>query len=398
MKNHLQLGKELDLFIQSPTVGKGLPLLTEKGNCIKRSMIKLVEELEEKNGYLLTSTPLMASKNLYEISGHWDLYKEDMFVLEAGPEDYYALRPMTCPFQFQLYLRKKHSYKELPIRYSETSTLFRNEPTGSIHGLNRIRQFTLSDGHIICRFDQIEKEFLNCLDIINTIMAKLDFKNFWFRFSTRDPQKKNKYIENDSAWEKSESLLKSFLVKHNISYSDGKGEAAFYGPKLDIQMKDAEGREETLFTLQLDFALAERFGMTYTDENNKEEHPYIIHRSSIGCYERTLAHLLEIHQGALPFWLMPTQIMIIPVNDKHLDYALKVQDFLTDSKFRVEIDKRTETLGKRIREAVKIRTPYLIIIGEKEIATKTINVRKRGQKDSTQITLDQFKQMLKNQY
>jgi threonyl-tRNA synthetase len=390
MLDHVEIGKELDLFIQSPIVGKGLPLLTENGTVIKRELIRYVEDLEISLGYKHSSTPVMGSKELFSISGHWSKYKEYMFHFDVSEDDVYALRPMTCPYHFQLYLRKLHSYRELPVRYAETAVLFRNEATGAIHGLNRIRQFTLSDGHIICREDQIEDEFMKALDLVKMIMDRLKIDDFWFRFSTHDPKNMEKYISTPSAWKSSEKLLKQILEKNELNYEDGPGEAAFYGPKLDVQLIDSLGREETLFTLQLDFALPERFGMSYIDEANQKVTPFVIHRSSIGCYERTIAHLLERTQGVLPFWLSPQQIAILPLSDSFIDYAFSVQKVLQDKGFRSIVDSSQETLGKRIRLASKKKIPVICVVGEKETESGSINVRLRNSKDTTDWSLDQL--------
>jgi len=386
MKDHVEIGRELDLFVQSPIVGKGLPLLTEYGTIIKRELIRFVEDREIALGYHHTMTPCLGSRELFSISGHWSKYREFMFICEADEDDLYALRPMTCPYHFQLYSRKKRSYRDLPIRYAETATLFRNEASGAIHGLNRIRQFTLSDGHILCRQDQIESEFIAALTLVTQIMNRLDIDDYWFRFSTHDPRNMEKYIDNPAAWEKSEALLGQILKKNDLPYVDGPGEAAFYGPKLDIQLRDALGREETLFTLQLDFALPERFGLTYIDENDQSVTPFAIHRSSIGCYERTIAHLLERTQGSLPFWLSPRQICILPVSDSCADYARTVRDLLTDSGFRVHVDSTAATLGS----ALKGRIPVICVVGKEEAVSGRVTVRLRHSPDTISITRDEL--------
>lgn len=380
-RDHNKLGRELGLFITSDLIGQGLPLLTPKGSIIKQILQRWIEDEEAKRGYLLTMTPFMAKSELYKISGHWDHYKEGMFILDASGEEM-ALRPMTCPFQFQIYKSAKRSYRELPLKYNETSYLFRNESSGEMHGLIRIRQFTLSEGHIICQMKQLEKEFENALNFINYILKTLAFKDYWFRFSKWDPKnKKGKYIDNPTAWEKSQQALKKILDKNKIKYIEAEDEAAFYGPKLDIQMKNAYGKEDTIITIQIDFALPEKFDLTYINEVGKEERPIIIHRSSIGCYERTMALLIERHAGAFPIWLAPIQTVVVPVSEKFNDYAAKVLTELKTAGLRAELDNRDESLGKKIRNAEKQKTPYILIVGEKEKKDKSVAVRKRGRGD-----------------
>lgn len=382
MKDHVELGKALDLFIQSPLVGKGLPLLTPRGAAIRRELIRFVETEEIKRGYDYTATPFMADEGLYKVSGHWDLYRDNMFLIPSIDEKgtYLALRPMTCPFQFQIYKRKIHSYRDLPVRYGETSYLFRNEAGGAIHGLVRTRQFTLSEGHIICRPDQIESEFLEALGLVRFIMQKIGMTGFWYRFSKYDPNVTGKYIDDPEAWESSQALLKQILDKTGETYREAEGEAAFYGPKLDIQLKDAWGREETLFTLQLDFALPRRFEMSYLDSDGKERIPMVIHRSSIGCYERTMALLLEQYQGKLPFWMAPEQVRIIVLSPSASEYCRRLKEDLLEAEIRVTLDERNETISKKIRDAGEFLVPALAIVGEQERANGTVSLRKPAQK------------------
>lgn len=389
-RDHNKLGRELGLFITSEPVGQGLPLLTPKGAKIKQILQRWIEDEEEKRGYELTMTPFMAKNDLYKISGHWDHYRDGMFLINGSGEEM-ALRPMTCPFQFMIYKSQLHSYRDLPIRYNETSTLFRNEESGEMHGLIRVRQFTLSEGHIICRMDQLEKEFEDALNLINHVMQTLKFKNFTYRFSKWDPNnKKEKYIDAPKAWEKSQKILKKILDKNKLEYVEAEGEAAFYGPKLDIQMKNVYGKEDTIITLQIDFALPDRFNMTYINEEGKEERPIVIHRSSIGCYERTIALLIEQFAGAFPTWLSPNQVVIIPVSEKFADYTKKITDKLLAAGIRLKVDNNNESLSKRIRKAEKDKTPYILIIGEKEVESETIAIRERSKGDQGVLSVDEF--------
>lgn len=396
-RDHNKLGRELGLFITSDLVGQGLPLFTPKGTIIKQILQRWIEDEEAKRGYQLTMTPFMAKSELYKISGHWDHYRDGMFVVDASGEEM-ALRPMTCPFQFQIYNSAKRSYRELPIRYNETSYLFRNESSGEMHGLIRLRQFTLSEGHIICRMPQLEEEFEKALDLINYVMTTLDLKDYWYRFSKWDPKnKKGKYIDNPKAWEQSQKVLKKILDKNKMKYIEAEGEAAFYGPKLDIQMKNVYGKEDTIITVQIDFALPERFDMSYVNESGKEERPIIIHRSSIGCYERTMALLIERYAGAFPTWLSPVQAIIIPVSEKSNGWGEKVLAELKAAGLRAELDDSDESLGKRIRNAEKQKTPYILVVGEKEQKDKSVAVRKRGQGDLGATKLDKFIEKIKKE-
>lgn len=385
MKDHAELGKELDLFCQSAAVGKGLPLMTPRGATVLRVLKRFVEDEEISRGYEFTSTPFMANEALYRISGHWDLYRENMFLIPdreaAAPEGsaegrYLALRPMTCPFQFQIYLRKLHSYRDLPVRYAETSTLFRNEASGALHGLVRIRQFTLSEGHIICRPDQVEEEFLAALALVRHVMQAIGVDGFWYRFSTRGEAPGGKFIDDPAAWKSSQDRLRALLDRTGEPYVEAPGEAAFYGPKLDIQARDVWGREETLFTLQLDFALPRRFGMVYADADGQDKHPMVIHRSSIGCYERTLALLLERYQGRLPFWMAPEQVRILALGgDAAAAWARELRGDLLARGLRCELDLRSETLGRKIQDARSLLVPALAVVGEREAAAGSVSLR-----------------------
>ncbi|MCK5267632.1 MAG: threonine--tRNA ligase [Spirochaetes bacterium] len=373
--DHVKLGKELDLFITDPMVGKGLPLLTPKGATIKRVLQRFVEDEEILRGYEYTATPFMASNELYKVSGHWNLYKENMFIIGDKDDDLLALRPMTCPHQFVIYNRKLHSYRELPIRYAETSPLFRNEASGSMHGLIRVRQFTLSEGHIFCTREQLEEEFEEVLDLINYIMTTLDLTDYSYRLGKWDPNKTDKYINNPKAWEESQVILKRILDRSGIPYTEEVGEAAFYGPKLDIQMKNVWGKEDTAITIQIDYALPERFNMTYLDKDGVEKRPIIIHRSSIGCYERTMALLIEKFGGKFPFWLAPQQVQILTINDACNESAFNLKRKLIQKQLRGGVDSRSETLNKKVRDAQIKKIPVIITIGEKEIENDTVSIR-----------------------
>lgn len=374
--DHIKIGKELRLFVQSDVVGRGLPLLTPKGATIKRVLRRFIEDEEIKRGYQYTETPVMTKTELYKISGHLEHYRDSMFIFKVRDEEI-ALRPMTCPHQFMIYKSRPRSYKELPIRYAEVAELFRNEQTGEMHGLIRVRQFSLADGHIICAPEQLEKEFGDALNLIQFVMKSLGFTNYWYRFSKRDKNKKEKYIDNDKAWEESEQMMKKIIDKMGLKYQEAEGEAAFYGPKLDIQMKNVFGKEDTIFTVQIDFASSERFDMTYEGMDGKKHRPMVIHRSSIGALERTIAMLLEHHQGNLPTWLSPTQVAILPISEKYNNYGTKVLNTLKEHEIRAEIDLENETLNKKILNNQKQKIPYLLIIGEKEANAETLSVRTR---------------------
>lgn len=392
-RDHNKLGRELKLFTTSEPIGQGLPLLMPKGAKIVQTLQRWVEDEEEKRGYLLTKTPLMAKSDLYKISGHWDHYKDGMFVLgdEEKDSEVFALRPMTCPFQFTVYKADSKSYRDLPLRYGETSTLFRNESSGEMHGLIRVRQFTISEGHIACRPDQLESEFKNVVDLENYMLETLGLReDISYRLSLWDENNKEKYIGDHDDWEKVQNNMREILNHLGIKYTEAVGEAAFYGPKLDLQIKNVHGKEDTIITAQIDFSLAERFGMTYTDKDGQDKHPYIIHRTSIGCYERTLALLIEKYAGAFPVWLAPVQVKLLPISEKYHDYADEVYAALRSKGIKVEVDYRAEKIGYKIREARNERVPYLIVVGEKEAENREVAVRSRKNGDEGAIALDNF--------
>jgi len=393
-RDHNKLGRELKLFTTDEKVGQGLPLLMPKGAKIVQLLQRWVEDEEEKRGYVFTKTPYMAKSDLYKVSGHWDHYKDGMFVLgdEEKDTEVMALRPMTCPFQYTIYNSEQHSYRELPIRYSETSTLFRNESSGEMHGLIRVRQFTLADGHIVCRPDQVEEEFKASLELINHIMSTLGIdEDISFRFSKWDPNNTEKYINNPEAWEETQILMKGILDHLGINYVEAEGEAAFYGPKLDIQFKNVHGKEDTIITIQIDFALAERFDMTYIDKDGNKKRPYIVHRSSIGCYERTLAMLIEKYAGAFPTWLSPTQAIVLPISDKYNDYAESIVKEFKNAGIRINGDYRAEKIGYKIREARLERIPYILVVGEKEAESNAASVRSRKNGEEGAIPVSELK-------
>ncbi|WP_024614902.1 threonine--tRNA ligase [Clostridium sp. Ade.TY] len=396
-RDHNKLGRELKLFTTDENVGQGLPLLMPKGARIVQTLQRWVEDEEEKRGYVLTKTPLMAKSDLYKVSGHWDHYKDGMFVLgdEEKDAEVFALRPMTCPFQYAIYNSEQHSYRDLPVRFAETSTLFRNESSGEMHGLIRVRQFTLADGHIVCTPEQLEEEFKGVVSLIDYIMNTLGIDgDISYRFSKWDPNNTEKYINNPEAWENTQDIMRNILDHLNIDYVEADDEAAFYGPKLDIQFKNVHGKEDTIITVQIDFALAERFDMTYIDKDGEKKRPYIIHRSSIGCYERTLAMLIEKYAGAFPTWLAPVQAKVLPLSDKYNDYAEKIVRDLRNNGVRVEGDYRAEKLGYKIREARLERTPYILVVGEKEAENNTVSVRSRKNDDEGSLDFESFKARL----
>ena len=391
-RDHNKLGRELGIFMTEEVVGQGLPILMPKGAKILQILSRFVEDEEEKRGFMITKTPYMAKNDLYRISGHWDHYRDKMFILgdENSPEAM-ALRPMTCPFQYQIYKNGLKSYRDLPCRYSETATLFRKEASGEMHGLIRVRQFTLSDGHLICRPDQVEEEFKRCLDLSYYILDCLGMKDdVTFRFSKRGKANKSKYIDNDKAWNETEALMKKILDDIGIDYVEADDEAAFYGPKLDVQSKNVYGKEDTMITLQLDFAAAHSFDMTYIDENGEKAYPFVIHRSSIGCYERTLAMLIEKYAGAFPFWICPVQVKVLSLTDRTIDTTLSVVEQLTKHGIRAEADIRSEKLGYKIREAQLEKVPYMFIIGDKEKEEGTVSVRSRKQGDLGSVKVEEI--------
>ena len=392
-RDHNKLGRELKLFTTSEPIGQGLPLLMPKGARIIQLLQRWVEDEEQKRGYLLTKTPLMAKSDLYKISGHWDHYKEGMFVLgnEEKDNEVFALRPMTCPFQFTVYKAESKSYRDLPLRYAETSTLFRNESSGEMHGLIRVRQFTISEGHLACRPDQLEDEFKGVVDLINYMLDTLGLReDISYRLSLWDENNKEKYIGEPEAWNAVQNKMREILNHLGIEYTEAVGEAAFYGPKLDLQIKNVHGKEDTIITAQIDFSLAERFGMTYVDKDGQEKYPYVIHRTSIGCYERTLALLIEKYAGAFPVWLAPVQVKLLPISEKYHDYADEVYAQLKKNNIRVEVDYRAEKIGYKIREARNERAPYILVVGEKEAENKEVAVRSRKNGDEGSISIDNF--------
>ena len=393
-RDHNKLGRELKLFTTEEKVGQGLPLLMPKGARIIQTLQRFVEDEEERRGYVLTKTPLMAKSDLYKMSGHWDHYKDGMFVLgdEEVDKEVFALRPMTCPFQFTVYNAEQHSYRDLPIRYGETSTLFRNESSGEMHGLIRVRQFTISEGHLVCTPEQLEEEFKGVIELINYMMVTFGIQDdISYRFSKWDPENTEKYINDPEAWGRTESLMKDILDHLQINYEEAIGEAAFYGPKLDIQFKNVHGKEDTIITVQIDFALGERLGMTYVDADGEKKHPLIIHRTSIGCYERTLAMLIEKYAGQFPTWLAPVAVKVLPLSDKYADYAAEVvKTFRNRGIMKVEADYRTEKIGYKIREARMERVPYIVVVGADEMENKTVSVRSRQKGDEGTHGLEDF--------
>ena len=382
-RDHNKLGRELGLFMTEEVVGQGLPLLMPKGAKMMQILTRFVEDEEERRGFMLTKTPYMAKNDLYRISGHWDHYRDKMFIVgDENDPDVLALRPMTCPFQYQIYKNGLKSYRDLPCRYAETATLFRKEASGEMHGLIRVRQFTLSDGHIVCTPDQVEEEFKRCLDLSYYFLDCLGLKeDVTFRFSKRGKSDKAKYIDNDKAWQETEARMKTILDDLGLDYVEADGEAAFYGPKLDVQIKNVYGKEDTLITLQLDFAAGHSFGMTYVDENGEKQVPFVIHRSSIGCYERTLALLIEKYAGAFPLWLAPVQFKVLSVTERSAAYADSVAKELEALGLRPEADNRNEKIGYKIREARLAKVPYIFVVGDKEAEEGTLSVWSRKDGD-----------------
>lgn len=386
LRDHNKLGRELEIFTTVDVVGQGLPILLPKGAKIIQLLQRFVEDEEEKRGYQLTKTPYMAKSDLYKISGHWGHYKEGMFVLgdEEKDKEVFALRPMTCPFQYQVFLNRQRSYRDLPMRLGETSTLFRNEDSGEMHGLIRVRQFTLSEGHIILRREQLEEEFKQCLELAKYMLETLGLaEDVSYRFSQWDPNDSNKYEGTPEQWNEAQEIMGRILDNIGLDYEIGIGEAAFYGPKLDIQIKNVYGKEDTLITIQIDPLLAERFGMEYVDVDGTKKRPYIIHRSSIGCYERTLALLIEKYAGAFPLWLAPEQLTIMPIADRHVEYADKLYNQLKGLNFRCSVDDRAENVKKKIRDAQLEKIPYMLVLGDKEVETNTVSLRYRNGKTET---------------
>ena len=399
-RDHNKLGRELEYFTTVDCIGQGLPVLLPKGARVVQVLQRWVEDTEQKRGYLLTKTPLMAKRDLYKISGHWDHYLDGMFIL-GDPYDEtkecFALRPMTCPFQYQVYLNRQRSYRDLPMRLGETSTLFRNEDSGEMHGLIRVRQFTISEGHLVLRPDQLEEEFKGCLDLAKYCLGTVGLLDkCTFRFSQWDPANpNNKYEGTKEQWDHAQSVMERILKDLDVDYTVGIDEAAFYGPKLDIQYKNVYGKEDTLVTIQIDMLLAERFGMYYIDENGEKKLPYIIHRTSLGCYERTLAYLIEEYAGALPTWMAPEQVRFLPVTDRAADYCAEQAKKLEDMGFRVSVDYRNEKIGRKIRDAQMEKVPYMVVVGDRDMENGTISPRHRADGDLGAMSMDEFSALLK---
>lgn len=392
-RDHNKLGREMEIFTTVDVIGQGLPLLMPKGAKMIQTLQRWIEDEEEKRGYVRTKTPLMAKSDLYRISGHWDHYKEGMFVLgdEENDKEVFALRPMTCPFQYYVYKSKQRSYRDLPLRYGETSTLFRNEDSGEMHGLTRVRQFTISEGHLIVRPDQMDKEFKDCLDLARYCLQTLGVEeDVTYRLSKWDPDKKEKYIGDAAVWEETEERIRKILNELNIPFTEEAGEAAFYGPKVDIQTKNVYGKEDTMITIQWDALLAEQFDMYYVDQNGDKVRPYIIHRTSMGCYERTLAWLIEKYAGLFPTWLCPEQVRVLPISEKYHEYANKVADQLKENGVSCSVDERAEKIGYKIRETRLDRIPYMLVVGQKEEEEGQVSVRSRFKGDEGSRAIEDF--------
>ena len=392
-RDHNKLGRELELFATVDVIGQGLPLLMPKGAKIIQTLQRWIEDEEEKRGYMRTKTPLMAKKDLYVISDHWDHYKEGKFVLgdEEKDDEVFALRPMTCPFQYYVYKQSPKSYRDLPCRYGETSTLFRNEDSGEMHGLTRVRQFTISEGHLVVRPDQLEEEFKGCVDLAKYCLTTLGLEeDVTYRMSKWDPENADHYLGNAEMWDEVEAAMRKILDDIGIEYTEEVGEAAFYGPKLDIQAKNVYGKEDTMITIQLDMFLADRFDMSFVDKDGTKKRPYIIHRTSMGCYERTLAWLIEKYEGAFPTWLCPEQVRVLPISEKYHDYAEKVEAELKANGILATVDERAEKIGYKIREARLAKLPYMLVVGQKEEEDGLVSVRSRFNGDEGQKSLSDF--------
>ena len=381
LRDHNKLGRELEYFTTVDYIGQGLPIMLPKGAKVIQTLQRWIEDEEYKRGYELTKTPFMAKRDLYKISGHWDHYRDGMFIL-GDPDDEtkecFALRPMTCPFQYQVFLNRKRSYRDLPMRLGETSTLFRNEDSGEMHGLIRVRQFTISEGHLILRPEQLEEEFRGCLDLANYCLETLGLaEDVSYRFSQWDPNRTDKYEGTPEQWDEAQGTMKKILDNIGLDYEIGIDEAAFYGPKLDIQIKNVFGKEDTLITIQIDMLLSKKFGMEYVDKDGKMRNPYIIHRTSMGCYERTLALLIEKYAGVLPLWMAPEQVRILPIKPEHNDYAYDLCEKMRALGMRVEVDAEDDNIGPKIKQARFDRVPYMFIIGDNEVKDGTVTVRSR---------------------
>ncbi len=394
LRDHNKLGREMELFTTVDVIGQGLPLLMPRGAKMVQTMQRWIEDLEDNEwGYVRTKTPLMAKSDLYKISGHWDHYKEGMFVLgdEEADREVFALRPMTCPFQYYVYKAAQHSYRDLPLRYGETSTLFRNEDSGEMHGLTRVRQFTISEGHLIIRPDQAQEELKRCLDLAVHCLTTLGLQDeVTYRLSKWDPENKEKYLGDEEYWESSQNKIRDILLAYGVPFTEADGEAAFYGPKIDIQAKNVYGKEDTMITIQLDCAIAENFDMYYIDQNGDKVRPYIIHRTSMGCYERTLAWLIEKYEGRFPTWLCPEQVRVLPISEKYEAYAEQVRAQLRQNGVQAECDNRSEKIGFKIREARLAKLPYMLVVGQQEEENGTVSVRSRFAGDEGVKPLDAF--------
>ena len=393
-RDHNKLGREMELFTTVDVIGQGLPLFPPKGTKMIMKLQRWIEDLEDKEwGYVRTRTPLMAKSDLYKISGHWDHYKDGMFVLgdEETDKEVFALRPMTCPFQYYVYKNTQKSYRDLPYRMSETSTLFRSEDSGEMHGLTRVRQFTITEAHNVIRPDQTEEELSNCFNLAYYVLSVLGLeKDVTFRLSKWDPANKKKYLGDEHYWESTQEVLRKLLEEKQVPFVEADGEAAFYGPKIDIQAKNVYGKEDTMITIQLDCAIAENFDMYYVDQNGEKKRPYIIHRTSMGCYERTLAWLIEKYAGKFPTWLCPEQVRVLPISEKYADYAEQVRKALAKADVDVTVDNRSEKIGFKIREARMDRLPYMLVVGQQEEADGTVSVRSRFAGDEGVKPLDEF--------
>lgn len=399
-RDHNKLGRELEYFTTVDYIGQGLPIMLPKGAKVIQLLQRFVEDTEAKHGWKLTKTPYMAKSDLYKISGHWDHYQDSMFILgdASKDEEVFALRPMTCPFQYQVFLNRGRSYRDLPMRLNETSTLFRNEASGEMHGLIRVRQFTISEGHEMCTPDQLEGEFKDCLELAIYMLKCLGlYEDVSYRFSKWDPEDREKYIGTEEQWNEAQNVMSNILNHLGIEYNEGIGEAAFYGPKLDIQIKNVFGKEDTLITIQIDQMLASKFGMEYVDKDGSKKNPYIIHRTSIGCYERTLALLIEKYAGAMPLWIAPEQVRIITISDSQKEYAEKIKTELELNDIRVAVDASAEKIGYKIREARTEKVPYMYIVGDKEVESKTVSVKTRKGDDLGSKNLDEAIKLLKDE-
>ena len=394
LRDHNKIGRELEYFTTVDYIGQGLPILLPKGARVIQLLQRWVENTEQAKGCLLTKSPLFAKRELYKISGHWDHYLDGMFIM-GDPHDEekecFALRPMTCPFQYQVYLNRQRSYRDLPMRFTETSTLFRNEDSGEMHGLIRVRQFTISEGHYVLRPDQLEEEFKGCLELAKYMLDTVGLlENCTFRFSQWDPANpNNKYEGTAEQWNEAQAVMKKILDNIGLDYEVGIDEAAFYGPKLDIQYKNVFGKEDTIVTIQIDMLLAEKFGMYYIDKDGQKKLPYIIHRTSLGCYERTLAYMLERFAGVLPLWLAPEQARILPIGENHVEYAQQIADKLTSYGMRVTVDSRSENIGTKIKASRLERIPYMFIIGDKEVEANAVSVRSRKEGELGALPVDE---------